>query len=370
MLYPEDTCLDHAMRILFVEPYDTGSHARWMRGYQVHSQHEIDILSLDGQFWQWRLLGGAVTLAERYLQLEAEPDLIIASDMLDVTSFRALTRTARPIALYFHENQLIYPHGPRQKLKNHYAFINYVSALAADHVFFNSDYHRTAFLEELPRLLRHFPDLNNLHTVDGLWQKSAVLPIGLDLQRYDRFQPVARSDGPPLILWNHRWEYDKNPRPFLKALVRLASEGVAFEVVLAGENTRQKPTEFLDAQAQLGKHIRHFGFIESFAAYARLLWEADVVVSTSRQDFFGISVVEAIYCGCYPLLAHRLNYPYLIPATEHHRMLFKHDTSLYNRLRRYLNDRPSTPSSLRSAMARFDWSVQAPHYDATFSTLI
>jgi glycosyltransferase involved in cell wall biosynthesis len=358
------------MHILFVEPYDTGSHGTWMRGYQQYSQHRVDILSLEGQFWQWRLLGGAVTLAEQFLALDETPDLIIASDMLDVTTFRALTHTDIPIVLYFHENQLTYPHGPRQKLRNHYAFINYVSALAADQVYFNSEYHRNVFLKELPKLLNHFPDHKNLHTLDTIAAISSVLPIGLNLVRYDAHRPAQSRNEPPLIMWNHRWEYDKNPEPFLQALLQLANEGVAFEVVLAGENLRQEPTEFLQARAALGERVIHFGYVDSFTDYARLLWQADVIVSTSKQDFFGISVVEAMYCGCYPLLAHRLNYPYLIPEMHRSAHLFKRDASLIHKLRDYLADPQPAPPSLRDFVAQFDWQVQAPHYDATFHTLI
>lgn len=358
------------MHILMIEPYDTGSHAAWMRGYQQHSQHRVDILNLEGQFWQWRLLGGAVTLAERFVALDKKPDLMIASDMLDVSTFRALTRTTIPIALYFHESQLTYPHGPRQKLREHYAFINYVSALAADHVYFNSEYHRNVFLQELPKLLNHFPDHKNLHTVEEIERKSSVLPVGMDLRRYDAYRPTAKRDDPPLIIWNHRWDYDKNPVPFLKALMQLADEGYDFEVVLAGENVRQEPTEFIEAREILGNRVIHFGYVESFADYAWLLWQADVIVSTAKQDFFGISMVEGIYCGSYPLLANRLNYPYLIPEMHRAAHLFDKDGAFLSRLREYLqNPRPAQPG-LREFVSRFDWGVQASRYDATFHTLI
>ena len=139
--------------ILLIEPYDTGSHAVWMRGYQAHSAHEVHILSLEGQFWQWRMLGGAVTLAERFRALDTLPDLIVASDMLDLTTFLALTRSRTagiPVAVYFHENQLTYPLGARQRREIHFqlGFINYISALAADVVFFNSAFHKAAFFPE------------------------------------------------------------------------------------------------------------------------------------------------------------------------------------------------------------------------------
>ncbi len=38
---------------------------------------------------------------------------------------------------------------------------------------------------------------------------------------------------------------------------------------------------------------------------------ADILPVTSIHEFFGISVMEAIYCGCYPILPRRLTYPEL-----------------------------------------------------------
>ncbi len=366
------------MRILLLEPYDTGSHGVWMRGYQAHSAHDVRILSLAGQFWQWRLVGGAVALAERFLALDALPDVIVASDMLDMTTFLALTRpvTARvPVALYFHENQLTYPVGPRQKLHHHYAFINYASALAADAVFFNSAFHRAVFFEDLPRLLKHFPDHRSLHTVEPLRERSQVLPVGLDLARYDAHRPpAARSatcsgDSPPLIVWNHRWEYDKNPDDFFRALDRLVDEGVPFRVALVGENTRQHPAEFEAARDRLGDRVVQYGYVDSFADYARLLWDADIVVSTANQDFFGISVVEAIYCGCWPLLADRLNYPALVPDGWHGELLFRGVGGLVRRLRARLDDPRPVPPELRAHVAAYDWGTLAPRYDAAFAAV-
>lgn len=360
------------MRILLIEPYDTGSHAVWMRGYQSHSAHEVHLLSLDGQFWQWRMLGGAVTLAEQFLASDLRPDLILASDMLDLATFLALTRPATahiPTAVYFHENQLTYPPGPRLKHQQHYAFINYLSALAADRVLFNSAFHRDVFLDELPRLLKHFPDHNNLHTVARLREKSAVLPLGLDLRRYDDYRPTAPRDPsrPPLILWNHRWEYDKNPGPFLAALDHLAEEGILFEVALVGENERQQPVEFEAARDRLGARVIQYGYVTSFAEYARLLWDADITVSASNQDFFGVSVVEAIYCGGWPVLPQRLNYPALVPAGWHSQVFYRTDAALLDCLRARLADPRPAPPELRGHVAQFDWQVMAPQYDVAFA---
>ncbi|MDM8519860.1 DUF3524 domain-containing protein [Anaerolineales bacterium HSG6] len=400
------------MKILLLEPYYTGSHAEWADGYARHSHHQVELLTLPGRFWKWRMHGGAVTLARQFLALPTKPDLILATDMVDLTSFLALTRphTAHiPVALYFHENQLTYPWSPTdrdvaQQRDKHYGFINYTSALSADMVLFNSGYNRDSFLSALPNLLKHFPDFNELPSVQQIADKSQVLSLGLDLARFDgggvldedsgRMEtlppsvPPARGEASspspwegvrgradsanptPLILWAHRWEHDKNPADFFRALTILSERGLSFELAVLGENFSQQPKVFLQSQTRLAKHIVQFGYADSFADYARWLWRADILPVTSNQDFFGGTVVEAIYCNCFPLLPHRLAYPYLIPA-KYQPDCFYHDfDELVSRLEQaIINIEQTRQFSLREVVAQYDWQIQAEGYDQLFAEL-
>jgi hypothetical protein len=56
------------MKILLISPYRGGSHQAWAEGYQAHSVHEVTLLTLPDRFWKWRMHGGAVTLARRFLE--------------------------------------------------------------------------------------------------------------------------------------------------------------------------------------------------------------------------------------------------------------------------------------------------------------
>lgn len=368
------------MKICLLEPFMTGSHASWAREFARVSRHQVEILSLGGRYWKWRMHGGAVELAEQFRAQKLAPDLLLASDMLDLTSFLALTRSqtaALPTAVYFHENQLTYPWSPRdadpgQQRDVHYSFINYTSALSADAVLFNSDYHRLAFLEALPAFLNRFPDYKGLETVPAIAAKSRTLPLGLDLQRLDRAKPqqIDTSNRKPLILWNHRWEYDKCPKGFFQALFQLEKEGVDFEVAVLGEAYRNSPAIFTEAQQRLDKNMVHCGFVEDFDRYAAWLWRADILPVTAIHDFFGASVVQAIYCNTTPLLPNRLAYPEHISQEAHAACLY-HDTELRDRLRTLLQERTwSQPQpELRTTVARYDWRQLAPQYDDLLETL-
>jgi len=366
------------MNILIVEPYYTGSHAAWAEGYRAHSRHDVEILKLAGANWKWRMHGGAVTLARRFEAASLSPDLVLATDMLDVTTFQALTRrdtASVPFAMYFHENQLSYPWSPTDrdvlnKRDRHYGFINYASALACDAVFFNSDYHRRSFFEELVRLLRHFPDHNEPGSIEVLRGRSSVLPLGLDLRRFDEAPVAGRGPkAPPLVLWNHRWEYDKNPEGFFEALYRSADAGLGFEVAILGENFSQRPDVFEQARKRLGERVVQYGYAESFAAYAGWLRAARVAPVTSNQDFFGASVVEAIYCGARPVLPRRLAYPELLPEAWHSAVFYEDAEGLMARLTQALGEHWDGAEPLRRHVSRFDWTSMAAVYDDALESL-
>ena len=365
------------MHILLLEPYCGGSHRAWAEGYAAHSRHDVALLTLPARFWKWRMQGGAVTLAERARELAIRPDVILASGMVNLPVFLGLTRdvfAGVPVALYCHENQLTYPVPPGEKRDLTYGMINWLSMLAADRVYFDSGYHRDDWFEELPRLLKHFPEYTHLHRIPEVQAKAAVLPVGIDLSRLDAIPggPAQIRELPPVILWNQRWEYDKAPHIFFKALHALAEEGATYRVALAGKSHRQSAGEFERARERLGARVMHYGYA-SPRKYGALLRRADIVVSTAIHEFFGVSVVEAIYCGCFPVLPRRLSYPEIIPLTHHEACLYDGFEGLVARLRWALGnpqDAREAASSLRPTMARFDWSEVGPRYDAALESLI
>lgn len=366
------------MRILLLEPFMGESHKAWAEGYAANSNHEVEILSLPGRHWKWRMHGAAETFAIEINKRELMPDLILASDMLDLAGFLALTRrkTAHiPTALYFHENQLAYPWSPddpdpKLKRDNHYAYINYRSALIADKVFFNSQYNLDSFLVALHAFLKAFPDHQELKNVKRIRKKASVLHLGMDLTAFDDHKPATKiQNEKPLIVWNHRWEYDKSPERFFKTLFDLSEEGIQFQLAILGRQYRKIPPIFDEAFFRLEKHIVHWGFAESFADYAKWLWKADILPVTAKQEFFGASVVEAMYCGCIPLLPNALAYPGHIPEEFKKELLHTFESDFKRKLKLQLTGESKNSAQPQEWVKKYDWSILASEYDRQLEEL-
>ena len=367
------------MNVLVLEPWYSGSHKHFLDGLVARSQHTFRLLTMPGRFWRWRMEGGGVTLAQKVrgaLDDGFEPDVVLATDMVNLPAVLSLTRPHLddvPVVLYFHENQLTYPIPPDRTRERAYSITNYLSALAADRVVFNSQFHFSEFIEALPLLLRDFPDFTNLHTVRQIREKSTVLHLGMDLTAHDAHavsRPRATRGGPPVVLWNHRWEYDKDPETFFRVMNRLDDAGASFQLILAGKHFREQPDAFERAFERYAERILHYGYAEDFAEYSRLLHRADIVVSTAIHEFFGVAMMEAIYCGCHPLLPNRLSYPELIPDTHHQPLL--HAPILYDDERDLLailkdildgEQRTLPRDTLRKIPQHLDWPKHVEAYD-------
>jgi glycosyltransferase involved in cell wall biosynthesis len=373
------------LQILALEPWYGGSHRRFLDALVGHSRHEVRTVTMADRFWKWRMQGGAVTLAAKAIEAHdagLRPDVLLATDMVNLPAFLALTRPRfdrTPVVLFFHENQLTYPLREGQERDYTYAYVNYLSALAADRVVFNSQYHHDEFFGALPDLLRRFPDYTHLDSIGRIREKSQVIHLGLDLEGLDRSRPAdaaARDAGPPILLWNHRWEHDKRPDAFFRVVNRLDDAGVRFRLILAGQTFEEQPPEFKAGFHRYAERVLHYGFAEDFDEYARLLHRADVVVSTSAHEFFGLSMLEAIHCGCHPLLPDRLTYPELIPQELHRPLLhapvlYRDDDELFELLRGLLTGRekPLPPGVLRGITEPLAWPIQAAKFDAMFAEM-
>ena len=352
------------LRIALVEPFFGGSHRAFAEGLARHSAHRVDLVTLPPRLWKWRLRASALPLAERIAALRPRPDLLVISSLADGAQLLGLLGgAAPPAAMYFHENQIGYPRPEGKGADLQLGVANLASALAARTALFNSRFHRDDFLGKLPAFLRRLPAPRPAGVLERLRRRSRVLHPGVELPPPPRARPAG---DPPVILWNHRWEFDKKPGRFFRICYQLREAGAAFRLVLLGDNSQFVPKPFLAARARLGDRILRYGRAPARREYLRWLARSDVVISTAAQENFGMAVVEAVAAGCYPLVPRALAYPEVLPARLHREHLYRDPADLLARLLR-LRARPERIAAGREnrgrAVARYAWSREAPRYD-------
>ena len=363
------------MRIAALEPYAALSHLLFLEGLAQHSAHEIEIFSLPPRAWKWRMRTASVHYAG--VLAEREPfDAWIVSDYLNLAELIALLPRAHrdtPALAYFHENQLTYPLQETERRDAHFALTHLHTILAARHTLFNSHYHRGAFFDALGHLLRLAGDVEMRGALREARKRSSVLPLGTDLAAG---APKTCDDGSPIVLWNHRWEYDKGPEVLLETMRALKERGEGFRLRVLGQSFQKKP-EAIDALREvLDEELEVLGFLPERADYLAAIAEAHIVLSTSHHDFFGLAMLEAMRGGALGVLVDDLAYRELLP--EDHavraRFLYPRATGPEEALTRalaavrdgeWLEER-------RAAIAftdRFAWSKLAPRFDERFAEI-
>lgn len=364
------------MNILFIEPFYSGSHKVFLDGLQQHSRHEIYPLTMTSDWRLWSGNGGAIAMANRIATLDAEFDLILTSNYANLAGIRALlgAKFAHiPAVIYMHENAFTESELTGRELDIQGCYQSFINLLSADTIVFSSHHHRQSLFDRLPTFLPQFPDMHLSESLERLKEKSLVIHPGLDLRRHDQVSFPKIETSKPVILWNQRWTYEKDPAKFFRMMNRLDDAGFEFELILAGDNRGDKPEEFEKAWRRYGKRIRHIGYVDDFQSYSRFLHQADFVVSTARHEYFSVSVMEAIHCGCHPFLPHNLTYPELIPnhlryPLLHAQVFYKDEDELFKNMREALrgDEKPLPKESLRTISEKFDWSRKIAEFDNLF----
>ena len=357
------------MKILVLEPYHDGSHRLFLEGLQAHLPFDFDLLTLPARSWKWRMRLAGPYFAE-LLNKTANGkryDRILCSSFVDVAAFRSLVSEKYrqiPVCTYFHENQFVYPVQEEDKRDYHFGLTNLTTFLASDRVAFNSRYNLRTFIENAAMLLKISPDMKFAGLENRLQNKADILHPGVDFRGFpEPGTDRAPGSGPPVIVWNHRWEHDKNPELFFETLYELDSRGIDFRLIVMGQSFRQKPPVFAEAQARLSHRIDHFGYVKSRQEYIRLLGQGDIVVSTADHEFFGISVIEAVRAGCRPLLPDRLSYPELFPG-----QYLYGEGELFGRLKSLLKSRERLNGSLAVNLTeKFSWPALQEGYRKWFA---
>ena len=325
--------------IWILSAYRSDSHAYWAdRLLETFNEFTWFKLELPGRHFRWRIRGNP--LSWLYQLPEAEPDFILATSMVDIATLKGLhPRLANiPCIYYFHENQFAYPVSKSQIDSVEPKMVQLYGALAADKLLFNSNYNRDSFLGGVDKLLKKLPDEIPDGVVGTLREKSDVLPVVVE--------PVKGNEvkNRKLILWNHRWEYDKAPQVFADALLQLNRINKNFELALLGSRPKIKPDALKTIEGQLGDKIIVNEKV-SRQEYHHYLAQASIVVSTAIHEFQGLSVLEAASAGAVPLVPDDLCYRE--QYAERYRYQAGDSDGMARRLSEWLVDMPQVPDVFR-----------------------
>ena len=354
-------------KILLIEPYYGGSHKRFLDGLANHIDARFILMDLPARKWKMRMQLAAPWFISQLATLPVDErnfDTVLFSSFIDVAVFKAMAaslegwnRRCRYLT-YFHENQFCYPGFLEKHTSHQFTSINFTSALVSDSIAFNSEYNRTTFLTQCSSYLDKAADMKLGGAITDLEKKSLVLYPGIDFSLLDQVERSASSGEVKTIVWNHRWEHDKNPEEFFATLYRLQDNGIDFKLRMLGQTFTNRPACFDEAQKRLASNIVQWGYVDKLQDYYIMLAESDVVVSTALHEFFGIAVLEAVRAGCVPVLPKRLAYPEIFED----RFLYE-PGFLYDHLRKVLQEEDRlTVAESRSMTDSFDWQRLGDNY--------
>ena len=358
------------LSILAVEPYYGGSHQAVLDGLVQGVDADWTLLTLPARKWKWRMRGAAITLAdELHALIQSDTslhfDLVLSSTFINLSEFVQLAGSPLmgvPSIVYFHENQLVYPNRHIAEWDFQFPLTNITSALAADRCVFNSRWNLDRFVGEIPGFIKNFPDALPKNIAERIERKSEVIPPPFDSSAFDLFQPIRSPR--VRIVWPHRWEHDKHPEEFVEAVDRLASEGLEFEVVFAGQVFRDVPTVISEALERLGDRVVVFDSPGDRMRYAELLRSSDIAVSTAHNEFFGIAMMEAAYAGCYCVVPDRVAYPEHYPVQHRYNGVGE----LVDLLRKLVIDRPQV-GTMSTYAGQFTFEALTQEYCDLFGRI-
>lgn len=360
-------------RVLLLSGYDAASHRHWHNILSA-SLRNIDwtVISLPDRHFYWRARGNGLTYAFSHReQLSGPFDLLVATSMVDVCTLRGFLPhlASVPTLVYFHENQFVYPMKPAGARNSNIVnaqLTSIYSALCADHIVFNSTFNKNSFYSGARALLKKMPDGVERDLLVAPQEESTVLavPIKKDPVLNNSASSKGGPNGVVEIVWNHRWEYDKQPEVFFNAMEKLQNAGLDFRLHVMGQSFREIPDCFDKARLSLHSKIDTWGH-QPGDKYCRILRQADIVVSTALHDFQGLSLLEAIHRGCVPVAPDRVVYPEYIPPP----LLYDIQPDEADGLATTLADLLTHPLPQAPDVSRYQADVLLPNYQQLFETL-
>ncbi len=304
-------------RILLLSAYHSKSHAYWCDGLiRELPQYEWTLKTQLPRHFSWRVRASDwIWGLGEDTDLDQDYDLIMATSLSGLAGLKALRPhlAHTPTWVYFHENQFAHPLERRQSGDHQvgWQFSSLQNALCSNWISFNTAFNRDSFLRGLRRMLKRMPERLPGDPVGMLEARSDVLPVPLS---NELSALRCETKDPSLIIWNHRWEWDKQPERLLRALQELKEEGATFRLAMLGSGGG-RDKRFTQERTGLSDRLLHWGEAEP-TTYRKLLGLAGVGVSCALHDFQGLAMLEAAQAGASIVVPRRVAYPECLPGAR------------------------------------------------------
>ena len=352
--------------VLILEPFYGGSHKvliDTLTSTFENGNISFDLLTLPAKKWHWKARTSVLQFSA-LIHSQKSYKTVFCSSVLNLCELIGLHPWLSKCkkVVYFHENQLEYPLQKEQERDFQYAYNQILTTLTADVVLFNSEFNMNSFLSKIKFFLKRIPGFKPNDLDKKIVPKCSVLYFPIIATTLFQYRSSKNDSDVLHIVWAHRWEHDKNPEAFFDVLSKLKEDGFYFLVSVMGEQYNELPSVFEEAREKLGSgYIKQWGFVLDKSKYYEELSACDVAVSTALHEFFGVSMIEAVHLGCFPLCPNRLVYPEIFPAN----CLYNTQQQLYKKLKQYCKNKHLVKvhyDKSKFDLNRFAWDTLKPKY--------
>lgn len=347
------------LHILALEPFYTGSRRLMLETIQRHSRHNWTILKLPGKRIERRLEAAAQWFAEVVLRRPQIPfDLLFTSEAINLPELFQLCPelAGRPVAVYFHDNQLPAPGRGVTRPIDH---VNILTALEASEVFFNSLHHLRSFMGRAQAVIRQLPHFFDLDATQRLMSRSSLLPPPVEVDA------VHDLEG--------RTGFHRDRRAVFVDLrnadTKLLADGI--KVLQARKQPFQLVT--IGPRGHLPADLPRTSvpeFDEDGATFA--MSRCGTYLSTSTEANFDARAIMALASGMRAILPESAAYPELVPQDLHSTTLYQpHPEFLASALQDIwaLPELTEWDDELRTAVSKFDADSATTTLDWKLATL-
>jgi glycosyltransferase involved in cell wall biosynthesis len=285
------------MKICYIG--NIGTHVKKFATSMRDEGHDVSLITFYSAEWNGIKiynLGGRTSYLSKWL--------------IPITAFRInkLVKKIKPDILHAH---YVFPYGLYGSLSGFHPLI--ISGWGSD-ILINIK--KSRIIKYLTKFALSHADL--IHSVSEQITKGVIslgineekiftVPIGVEL---DKFNPQVdgseirrklKWENNPIVISVRHLEPLYNVELLIKTIPKVVKEDNKVRFIIAGEGSQERYLKNLAKELGVDRYIKFTGFVDH-EKLPEYLACADVYVSTSRSDSLGVSNLEAMACGTFPIL--------------------------------------------------------------------